>query len=1173
MSATRWVVEDPKEKDVFWPSEEMKRRAWVSDPSIYEKAAKDPVKFWEEKAAEGLVWFRRWEKPYEWNPPYAKWFVGGKINACYNAVDRHVKSGKGSKRALIWVPEPPEESPRVLTYDDLYREVNRFANALKALGVRKGDRVGIYMPLIPETYIAILACARIGAPHGVVFSAFSSDSLRVRLEDAGAKVLITADGYYRRGKVVDLKANADEGIKGTSVEKVVVVRRAGNPVKMVAGRDYWWHELMAKAEPYCEPEVMDAEDMLFLLYTSGCCHEDSFIQLANGEVKKISEIVEKNNHCGVINTSLNPFRQMPDEITATHRYEYPGLLYEVRTSSAGGIFTPNHRFFSIDEEGNIVEKEARELKIGDHLFVVPKIKVKGEKQRLPPLRLGEITNSGEYKPSNVPRIPSFLTEEFAQLLGYLVGDGHLDGGSVIFTDQNLDTLEFYRKLIEKELCLTSTIQRRGGRQRLCVNSPLLAEYLRTNFPESTLRSGSRGVPSIIQRGEDACVKAFLRGLFDAEGSVGRAFVKLPKASKDLAHVVQLLLRRFGILSGVHASASRHRVIQGGEVKETGIFNLQISDRESLKTFAEEIGFSAPKKRAKLLRLLQDLSSQRIVEKKRFPISKLLRRVIETIHIPSQDIKKLGLHRYISGKEVSESKLKEITAYLREKIDEISKLGDSNPEDLEKLAFSLKISLAGLSGYGNISGSYLRKIRKNREKGLVFWNSLRPYILENKKKKIDELRRLCDKFEKMLSFEAILERVVKVGEVINSAFVYDLTTKRNHTYIVNGFITHNTTGRPKGVIHTTGGYLTQVYWTTKWVFDIHDDDVFWCTSDIGWITGHSYACYGPFLNCATMLVYEGAPDYPAPDRWWEIIEKFRVTILYTAPTAIRMFVKMGEEWPRKHDLSSLRLLGTVGEPIDREAWMWYFNVIGGGRCPITDTWWQTETGGTLIMSLPGIGPFIPSVAGRPFPGSKFEVVDEEGNPVKVGDGGYLVGIPPIPPSMLRGLYKADEKYRETYWAKYQYRYYVTNDGARKLPNGCIRVTGRVDDVMKVAGHRLSTAELEDTLNRHPAVVESAVVPMPHEIKGEVPVAYVILEPGYQPSDELVKDLIKHVDRSMGPIARPERIVFADELPKTRSGKIMRRVLKALLINEPLGDISTLQNPESVELLKQKVGYKG
>lgn len=651
MEAPRWVEEDRENRDIFWPTEEMKRRAWISDPSIYERAGADPVKFWEEKALEGLEWFRKWDEAYRWDPPYVKWFIGGKINASYNALDRHLKAGKGNKRAIIWVPEPPNEPARILTYRELYEQVNRLANVLKSLGIKKGDRVGIYLPMIPEVIISMLACTRIGAPHSVVFSAFAADALRVRLEDAGAKILITADGYYRRGKVINLKANADEGIKGTAVEKMIVVRRAGNPVNMVEGRDFWWHELMEKAEPYCPPEQMDAEDMLFLLYTSG-----------------------------------------------------------------------------------------------------------------------------------------------------------------------------------------------------------------------------------------------------------------------------------------------------------------------------------------------------------------------------------------------------------------------------------------------------------------------------------------------------------------------------------------TTGRPKGVVHTTGGYLTQAYWTAKWVFDLHDDDIFWCTADIGWITGHTYVCYGPLLNAATVLIYEGAPDYPAPDRWWEIIEKYRVTILYTAPTAIRMFMRMGDEWPAKHDLSSLRLLGTVGEPIDRDAWMWYFRVIGGGRCPITDTWWQTETGGTLIMSLPGIGPFIPAVAGKPFPGVTADVLDDEGKPLKEGESGYLVLVPPLPPGFLRGLYNADEKYRETYWSRYHNRYYFTGDGARKMPNGCIRVTGRVDDVMKVAGHRLSTAELEDILNLHEAVVESAVIAKPHEIKGEVPVAFVILKPGYQPGEELVRELIKHVDARMGPIARPEKIYFVEDLPKTRSGKIMRRILKALLTNEPIGDTSTLLNPETVESLKRIVGYR-
>jgi len=649
LDAVRWIVEDQKGKNVFWPSEEMKQRAWVSDPRIYEEAALDRVAFWGKLAAEGLEWFKRWDKTYQWDPPYVKWFLKGKINASYNAVDRHVKAGKGEKIAIIWVPEPPDEPVRTLTYTDLYVEVNKFANVLKKLGVKKGDRVGIYLPMIPELYPAILACARLGAPHTVVFSAFAPEALRVRLEDAGAKALITCDGYYRRGKIVNLKANADEAVKGTNVEKVVIVKRMGNEVTMVGGRDFWWHELMAEAEEQCPMERMDSEDMLFLLYTSG-----------------------------------------------------------------------------------------------------------------------------------------------------------------------------------------------------------------------------------------------------------------------------------------------------------------------------------------------------------------------------------------------------------------------------------------------------------------------------------------------------------------------------------------TTGRPKGVIHTTGGYLTQAYWTAKWVFDLHDDDIFWCTSDIGWITGHTYACYGPLLNGVTQLVYEGAPDYPEPDRWWEIVEQHKVTVFYTAPTAIRMFVRLGNEWPKRHNLSSIRLLGTVGEPIDRETWLWYFNTIGGGRCPITDTWWQTETGGTLIMSLPGIGPFIPSVSGRPFPGTEMRIVDEEGNST---DAGYLVQVPPIAPGMLRGLYKADEKYRETYWSRYSNRYYFTSDGALRTPFGFIRVTGRVDDVMKVAGHRLSTAELEDAIDTHQLVTESAVVSKPHELKGEVPIAYVVLKEGVSPSQELANELKALVREKIGSPAMPEAVIFVPDLPKTRSGKIMRRILKSLLINAPIGDISTLFNPEVVEILKERLGYKG
>jgi acetyl-CoA synthetase len=325
-----------------------------------------------------------------------------------------------------------------------------------------------------------------------------------------------------------------------------------------------------------------------------------------------------------------------------------------------------------------------------------------------------------------------------------------------------------------------------------------------------------------------------------------------------------------------------------------------------------------------------------------------------------------------------------------------------------------------------------------------------------------------------------------------------------------------------------------------------------------------------LNGVTQLVYEGAPDYPEPDRWWEIVERNNVTVLYTAPTSIRMFARFGNEWPKRHDLSSIRLLGTVGEPIDRETWLWYFDMIGGGRCPITDTWWQTETGGTLIMSLPGIGPFVPSVSGRPFPGTELRIVDEEGKPT---DSGYLVQVPPIAPGMFRGLYKADEKYRETYWSRYSNRYYFTSDGALKAPFGFIRVTGRVDDVMKVSGHRLSTAELEDAIDAHQLVIESAVVPKPHELKGEVPVAYVVLKEGVSPSQELADELKALVRKKIGAPARPEAVIFVPDLPKTRSGKIMRRILKSMLINVPMGDISTLVNPEIVEILKEELGYKG
>jgi acetyl-CoA synthetase len=648
----QWVIKDPKKENVWWPSQELKKYANMNNPKIYEEAAKDPKTFWAKIAKQDMTWYKEFDKIYEESMPFFKWFVGGKLNVCYNAVDRHVKAGKKDKAAIIWEPEPTDEKNKVLTYNDLYKKVNKFANALKKIGVKKGDRVSIYLPMIPEVHIAMLACARLGAPHSVVFSAFSAQSLKDRIEDAQSEVLITCDGYYRRGKTINLKKGADEAAAGTTIKKVIVVKRAGNDVEWNEGRDLWFHEIMEKAEDYCEPEKMDSEDVLYVLYTSG-----------------------------------------------------------------------------------------------------------------------------------------------------------------------------------------------------------------------------------------------------------------------------------------------------------------------------------------------------------------------------------------------------------------------------------------------------------------------------------------------------------------------------------------TTGKPKGVVHTTGGYAVQALLTTKWVFDLHDEDVFWCTADIGWVTGHTYACYGPLLCGGTQVIFEGSPDYPDWGRWWQIIEKYNINIFYTAPTAIRMFIKMGEEWVKKYDLGSLRILGSVGEPINLDAWLWYFNVIGEGRCPITDTWWQTETGGTIVNSIPGIGPFIPTVALKSFPGVIHEIYDEQANKPKPGEGGYLIQKSPFAPGMLRNVWGDPGRYKKTYFSEYGGTVYFTADGARYTEDGYIRVTGRTDDVMKVAGHRLSTGELESVLCGHPAVAEAAVVAQPHDVKGEVPVAFIILKPGKIADENLKNEILAQVVKGIGPTGRPDKIVFADDLPKTRSGKIMRRILRALVKNEPLGNIMTLQNPESVESLKKGVGYTG
>jgi acetyl-CoA synthetase len=615
--------------------------------ALYDDAARDRLAFWAEQAR-SLAWTKAWQTVLEWTPPHARWFSGGQLNVAANCVDRHLTSARRNKAAIIWEGEPGDR--RVYTYWELGQEVGRCASALKALGVSKGDRVAIYLPMIPEAAIAMLACARIGAVHSVVFGGFAAEALRDRINDAEATVLITADGGYRRGSVVPLKRFADEAIAGCpTIRHVVVVRRRPGGegdeafASMREGRDHWWHRLLEQASPACPAEPMESEDILFILYTSG-----------------------------------------------------------------------------------------------------------------------------------------------------------------------------------------------------------------------------------------------------------------------------------------------------------------------------------------------------------------------------------------------------------------------------------------------------------------------------------------------------------------------------------------TTGKPKGIVHTTGGYLTQVAATTKYVFDLKDDDVFWCTADIGWVTGHSYVVYGPLANGATVLMYEGAPDWPERDRFWKICARYGVTVFYTAPTAIRAFMKWGTDHPARHDLSQLRLLGSVGEPINPEAWIWYREHIGGNRCPIVDTWWQTETGGIMITPLPGVVTTKPGSATIPFPGISAKLVDTHGTVLEKG-GGFLVLTEPWP-GMLRTIYGDDARYRETYWSRFPGHYFA-GDGAKVDDDGYWWILGRVDDVLNVAGHRIGTMEVESALVDHPAVAEAAVVGKAHELKGQAIAAFVTLKEGHAATAQMRDDLKEHVARKIGAIARPDDILFSADLPKTRSGKIMRRLLRDIAEGRALGDTTTLADPGVVARLRE------
>ncbi|MGI8640361.1 MAG: acetate--CoA ligase [Pyrinomonadaceae bacterium] len=636
-----------QETRVFPPPPEFAANAHIKSfeeyERIYAEAEKDPEAFWA-SAAENLHWFKKWDTVLKWNEPHAEWFVGGKINAAYNCLDRHLETWRKNKAAIIWEGEPGEV--RTLTYQQLHRQVSKFANVMKKSGIKTGDRVALYMPLIPELAIAMLACARIGATHTVIFGGFSADAIRDRVNDGECKLIVTADGGFRRGSEIKLKETVDKAVEQTpSVENVIVYKRTASKINMKIGRDYWWHELMETVSDDCPAEELDSEHPLYILYTSG-----------------------------------------------------------------------------------------------------------------------------------------------------------------------------------------------------------------------------------------------------------------------------------------------------------------------------------------------------------------------------------------------------------------------------------------------------------------------------------------------------------------------------------------TTGKPKGILHTTGGYLTGIYLTTKWIFDLKDEDTYWCTADIGWVTGHSYVVYGPLANGATVFMYEGAPNHPEPDRFWKIVERHKINILYTAPTAIRAFIKWGEQYPLKHDLSSLRLLGTVGEPINPESWMWYHTIIGKTKCPIVDTWWQTETGAIMISPLPGATPTVPGTATRPFPGILIDIQTKAGKSVGTNEGGYLVIKHPFP-SMLRTIWGDDERYKKTYWSEIPHVYFA-GDGARRDERGYYWIMGRVDDVINVSGHRLGTAEIESALVSHPFVAEAAVVGRPDELKGQAIAAFVTLEGGRQGGEELKNELRQHVAKEIGSLAKPDDLRFTDALPKTRSGKIMRRLLREIASgNAVAGDVTTLEDLSVLEKLRE------
>ena len=1016
-----------KKGELYFPTKEFQKGAWLKDSKIYQKANKDPLKFWE-KLAKEIFWFKKWKKAFEHSPPYFKWFLDGKINITANIFEKNKLGWEKIKKkpAIIWEPEPLEEKPKILTYEELFKKVCQFANALKKLGVKKGDRVGIYLPMIPETIVSMLACARIGAVHTVVFSAFSPAALNIRLKLSEAKVLITADGYFRRGKIINLKEAADEGTKETKVEKVIVVKRANNEVPWDSTKDVWFHEIIEKESDKIEPEIMDSEDILFLLATSGTTgvpkmivhscggytvqafwtgkwifdwHEDDIfwcvpkgtLIMTNPGLKEIQNIKIGDK------VLTHQGRFMPVEKIFIRKYKGDLIrLYPLYTNIPVEL-TPNHKVLVLKKRKPLITEwvAAKDLKVGDYV-AFPRIAKDWEKEKI---KISDVLSQRKIKRDFILpekgekgkiRNEIKLDKNFLRLIGYYIAEGSIARDTLQFTFSRNEKkfAEDVRNLFEKVFKIKSRIMKYKGSWEVRIDSVILAEFFAKTFGH---RASEKRLPSWMLTLKKDLLWEFIKGYWRGDGATDfkkRRRIRITTASKTLAYQTKLILNKLGIVASL--------------------------------TF-----------------------------------------------LPAEKVRKRQKGRKI-----------------------------------QSVCDSYELSITGKSAQ-----KFYYRFNLKEPKKTYSWQKA------------------------IVTTNLIFFPIKKKETTYYDGLVWNLKTKHN-SYTLNNLVVHN------------------------------------CTADIGWITSHTYNCYANLLNGITFVIFEGAPDWPSPERWAQIIEKHKVTIFYTAPTAIRMFERFDGNIAQKYKFENLRLLGSVGEPIDESSWLWYFENVGKKRCPIVDTWWQTETGGILITSLPGIGPFKPAFAGLPFPGVKVDILDEKGNSCKVGEKGNLVILPPFSPGMLRGIFKDPEKYEKTYWSQYGKEIYFTSDGAFKDENGLIRIVGRVDDVIKVAGHRLSTGELEAAINLHPEISESAVVGFPDEIKGEVPVVFVVYK-GKKEEKIVKEEVISQIRKQIGPIALPKEVFVVDDLPKTRSGKIMRRILRKVLLEEQLGDLSTLANPESIDKIKRAI----